>query len=106
VTAPPLNGLLMPLEKKGLIERRPDPENARVLRCYLKPKGKQLLERGMGEARAVFELMLGKLTSHERAEFRRILHRCIEALQSGAAETERTARVHSLRRIDERGSKS
>src|SRR5215831_6370313 len=54
VTAQTMNGLLMPLEERGLIERRPDPENARVLRCYLKPKGKQLLQRGMGEAKAVF----------------------------------------------------
>jgi len=39
VTAQTMNGLLMPLETKGLIERRPDPENARILKCYLKPLG-------------------------------------------------------------------
>jgi DNA-binding MarR family transcriptional regulator len=80
VTAQTMNGLLQPLEAKGLIERRSDPENARILKCYLKPKGSQLLQQGMHEARSVFDLMLGKLTTRERAEFRRILQRCIAAL--------------------------
>jgi DNA-binding MarR family transcriptional regulator len=81
VTAQTMNGLLMPLQAKGLIERLPDPENARVLKCFLKPKGRQLLQRGMNQARTVFDLMLGQLSTHEREEFRRILRRCIDALQ-------------------------
>lgn len=80
VTAQTMNGLLVPLEAKGLIERRPDPENARILKCYLKPLGEQRLKAGASEAAGVFEQMLGKLSERERAEFRRILQRCIEAL--------------------------
>jgi DNA-binding MarR family transcriptional regulator len=87
VTAQTMNGLLLPLEAKGLIERSPDPENARVLRCYLKPKGVGILQQGMFEAGAVFDLMLGKLSARERQEFRNILRRCIEALQARSAET-------------------
>jgi len=82
VTAQTMNGLLMPLETKGLIERRPDPENARILKCYLKPLGQRWLKQGAGEAAAVFEQMLGKLSERERTEFRQILRRCIDALQS------------------------
>ncbi len=82
VTAQTMNGLLQPLEAKGLIERRPDPENARVLKCYLKPKGIGLLQQGMHEAGAVFDLMLGTLSDLEREGFRRILRRCIDALQA------------------------
>ncbi len=87
VTAQTMNGLLLPLEAKGLIERSPDPENARVLRCYLKPKGVGILQQGMLEAGAVFDLMLGKLSDRERQEFRNILRRCIEALQARGADT-------------------
>jgi DNA-binding MarR family transcriptional regulator len=86
VTAQTMNGLLQPLEAKGLIERSPDPENARVLRCYLKPKGVGVLQQGMMEAGAVFDQMLGKLSERERADFRNILRRCIEALQLRATE--------------------
>jgi len=85
VTAQTMNGLLLPLESKGLIERRPDPENARVLKCYLRPKGSNNMKSGMQEAGAVFDQMLGTLSSRERTEFRGILRRCIEALQSRAA---------------------
>jgi DNA-binding MarR family transcriptional regulator len=92
VTAQTMNGLLQPLESKGLIQRRADPENARVLNCYLKPKGKQLLQRSMNEAVAVFDLMLGRLTHQERSEFRRILQRCIDALQSGGVAAESSER--------------
>jgi DNA-binding MarR family transcriptional regulator len=84
VTAQTMNGLLQPLEAKGLIERRADPENARVLKCYLKPKGAQLLEQGMREAGAVFDRMLGKLSERERAQFGGILRHCIDALGPGA----------------------
>jgi DNA-binding MarR family transcriptional regulator len=88
VTAQTMNGLLLPLEAKGLIERSPDPENARVLRCYLKPKGVGILQQGMLEAGAVFDLMLGKLSDRERQEFRNILRRCIEALQARGADAD------------------
>jgi DNA-binding MarR family transcriptional regulator len=81
VTAQTMNGLLLPLESKGLIERRSDPENARVLKCYLKAKGAILLERGWQEASAVFEQMLSQLTRSEREQFRGVLQRCIDALQ-------------------------
>jgi len=95
VTAQTMNGLLVPLEAKGLIERRPDPENARVLKCYLKPVGEQWLKAGSSEAAAVFEQMLGKLSERERGEFRRILSRCIAALQAGEADRTDEARTRS-----------
>jgi DNA-binding MarR family transcriptional regulator len=88
VTAQTMNGLLMPLESKGLIERRPDPENARVLKCFLKPKGALVLQQGMHEAATVFNQMLGKLSNREREEFRRILQRCIAALQVSSQDGE------------------
>jgi DNA-binding MarR family transcriptional regulator len=87
VTAQTMNGLLQPLEANGLIERCADPENARVLKCYLKPKGVGLLQQGMHEAGTVFDLMLGTLNERERAEFRGILRRCIEALQASGLDT-------------------
>jgi DNA-binding MarR family transcriptional regulator len=98
VTAQTMNGLLMPLESKGLIERRADPENARILQCYLKPKGVEVLEQGMHEAKGVFGLMLGKLSERERSEFRRILQRCIDALQGGERAADSVSLVPAAKR--------
>jgi DNA-binding MarR family transcriptional regulator len=80
ITAQSMNGLLLPLEAKGFISRKSDPENARVLQCYLKPKGERQLQQGMAEAGAVLEQMLGGFNAREREEFRRLLRRCVDAL--------------------------
>jgi DNA-binding MarR family transcriptional regulator len=80
VTAQTMNGLLVPLEEKGLITREHDPSNARVLKSVLTPKGRQMLQQGMQEAGAVFSQMLGTMSERERGEFRHLLRRCIEAL--------------------------
>jgi DNA-binding MarR family transcriptional regulator len=80
VTAQTMNGLLIPLEEKGLITREHDPSNARVLKSVLTPKGRQMLQQGMQEAGAVFGQMLGTMSERERGEFRHLLRRCIEAL--------------------------
>ena len=87
ITAQSMNGLLVPLEAKGLISRESDPENARILKCYLKPKGERLLQQMMAEAGAVLEQMLGNFSSREREEFRFLLRRCIDALNAPCAES-------------------
>ena len=45
VTRATISGLLDGLEKDGLAERRPDPQNRRLIRIYLTKAGSQLLER-------------------------------------------------------------
>jgi DNA-binding MarR family transcriptional regulator len=80
VTAQTMNGLLVPLEQKGLITREHDPDNARVLKSVLTSKGRQLLQQGMQEAGAVFAQMIGTLSERERSNFRHLLRRCIDAL--------------------------
>ncbi|MBC7982820.1 MAG: MarR family transcriptional regulator [Candidatus Obscuribacterales bacterium] len=87
VTAQTMNGLLVPLEQRGLIKRVTDPENARVLKCLVNAKGKRLLQQVMQEASAVFEQMLGALSAREREEFHRLLHRCLDGLNATPAET-------------------
>ena len=44
IKAPSLTSLLVQLEKKGLIERRPDPEDGRTKRIYLCPSGIQFMD--------------------------------------------------------------
>ncbi|WP_113340165.1 MarR family transcriptional regulator [Rhizobium cremeum] len=39
--------LLPQMEKRGLLERRPDPKDKRVLRLYLTESGRELTERAM-----------------------------------------------------------
>ena len=106
VTAQTMNGLLLPLEKKGMIERRPDPENARILRCYVKPRGVALLEQGMREVDAVFEQMFGALSQRERAEFRRLLRQCIVALNSRAEDAEAEVAGNGRKRASARRATS
>jgi len=84
VTAQTMNGLLVPLEEKGFIVRASDPENARVLKSVLTPRGEQMLQAGLHEAGAVFAQMLGTLSERERRDFRHLLRRCIDALSQPA----------------------
>jgi DNA-binding MarR family transcriptional regulator len=85
VTAQTMNGLLVSLEAKGFILRGQDPTNARVLKSELTAKGRLQLQQGMQEAGSVFEQMLSALSQRERTEFRRLLHRCIDALNQPPA---------------------
>lgn len=68
IKAPSLTTLLDQLEKKALIERRPDSQDGRTKRIYLSPSGTQFLEE---EMRPIFneleEKLLSGLSQEERA---------------------------------------
>ena len=74
------------MEIQGLIERRPDPDDQRVLRLYLTEKGREIdrnLVAGLDGLEATFLEGLGQ---EEITEFRRLLlhihDNCHRALQS------------------------
>ena len=54
VSAPTMSRLVRGLEEDGLIGRRPDPDDARVVHVHVKARGRRLLERA--KARRVGEL--------------------------------------------------
>jgi MarR family transcriptional regulator, organic hydroperoxide resistance regulator len=62
------------LERDGLVERRPDPGDARATRLYLTPRAQKL--RPVAEQ--VIERLERQLSARDRAEGRRILRRLLD----------------------------
>jgi DNA-binding MarR family transcriptional regulator len=78
------------LVEQGVLERRVHPENARVMRCFIRPECAQAFDRGRRVADGVVEQMLHPMSKAERVQFKDSLRRCIAALEcvpdSGVAE--------------------
>ena len=72
--------LLAALELGGLIERTPDPRNARVLRTTLTPEGIRARERGGAVVDRVEARLAAVLTPEEQRRLRDLLERCAAAL--------------------------
>lgn len=82
VTAQTMTGLLRRLEREGSVERRPDPHNRRADRWFLLPAGLERLNAARGAGAPVMTQMLSRLSSHEVAELRGYLERCVEGLET------------------------
>jgi MarR family 2-MHQ and catechol resistance regulon transcriptional repressor len=61
------------LVKKGLVSRRDHPDDRRVRRVQLTPKGRGLITRGFGEHAAAMEDVVGVLSKNERLTLLRLL---------------------------------
>ncbi|WP_193174361.1 MarR family transcriptional regulator [Oricola sp. NBU1457] len=83
--------LLPQLEKRGLVERRADPADKRVLRLYLTAEGRALADRAIVIQAAIIDDMMSATTPEECEmvgdAMRRIVARLLE-MQSAAEETE------------------
>jgi MarR family 2-MHQ and catechol resistance regulon transcriptional repressor len=71
------------LVKKGLVSRRDHPDDRRVRRVELTPKGRALITRGFGEHAAAMENAVSVLSKTERLTLLRLLKK----LGKHAAET-------------------
>src|SRR5213595_95187 len=71
------------LVKKGLVSRKDHPDDRRVRRVELTPKGRALITRGFREHAAVMENVAGVLSKNERLTLLRLLKK----LGKHAAET-------------------
>jgi MarR family transcriptional regulator, 2-MHQ and catechol-resistance regulon repressor len=71
------------LVKKGLVSRKDHPDDRRVRRVELTPKGRALIARGFGEHAAVMENVANVLSKNERLTLLRLLKK----LGKHAAET-------------------
>lgn len=83
--------LLPHLEKRGLVERRPDAADRRVLRLFLTPEGVALADRAIAVQAKIIDDMMAA-TSPEECEMvgdsmRRIVARLLE-MQSGTEDAE------------------
>jgi DNA-binding MarR family transcriptional regulator len=81
VSAQAMNQLVIALEKRGVIVREADPDHARIQRASLTPAGHKLLAACDRATAEIEELLLSDLSPTQAAEFRRVLSRCVDALQ-------------------------
>ncbi len=85
ITPQTMNGIVGNLATAGLIERRADPTDARVLRVALTPDGRAQLDACGRAVAAVEAQLLSGLRPEERPWFLDALRRCVAALSAATA---------------------
>lgn len=75
--------LLDDLERAGLLQRSPDPNDRRARRLTVTPAGLQLLADLEKRMSAVEDELLGELDEHERRSFRESVRRVAVRLDAG-----------------------
>jgi DNA-binding MarR family transcriptional regulator len=81
VTPQSMQGMLVTLERDGLIVRTPHPEHGRTIMTDLTEKGRKTAKAGMIAAETVERQMLAGLTEKETKLLRDLLQRCADALE-------------------------
>jgi DNA-binding MarR family transcriptional regulator len=71
------------LERKGLIERQPDPDHGRILRARITKEGGALLDACDRVADAMEADMLEGLSAKEREQLSSALKTCLQGLGAG-----------------------
>lgn len=69
---------LKALEQRGLVERKTDPQHARILKAYLTAEGRRVAAAVVGDAIAAHEAVFGVLTPDEQRTLRDLLARVVE----------------------------
>lgn len=80
VTPQSMQGILVNLERDGLIKRTPHPEHGRVIMSELTKAGQKVVRAGADAAEAVERQMLSDLSKSEVAQLNALLQRCAAAL--------------------------
>jgi len=86
VTPQTMNGIVANLEAAGLVERRGDAGDARVLRVALTPAGRARFDECQQVVGAIEERMLSGLRADERPWLLDALRRCATALVATPAQ--------------------
>lgn len=69
---------LSALERRGLVERKQDPEHGRILQAYLTDDGRAVTAAALADALAAHENVFGVLTSDEQQLLHDLLARVVE----------------------------
>lgn len=69
---------LTALERRGFVERKQDPQHARILQAYLTDSGHKVAETVVSEAISAHQEVFGVLTSDEQQTLRDLLGRVVE----------------------------
>jgi DNA-binding MarR family transcriptional regulator len=69
---------LTSLERRGLVERKRDPQHGRILRAYLTAEGRDVAATVVSAAVAAHDEVFGVLTPEELSTLRELLRRIVE----------------------------
>lgn len=69
---------LTALERRGLVERKPDPRHGRILQAYLTDEGRAVTSAVLADALAAHARVFRVLTADEQETLRALLTRVIE----------------------------
>lgn len=66
------------LEKRGLVQRKQDPQHGRILQVFLTDEGRSVAAAVVGEAISAHDKVFGVLTADEQEQLRSLLGRVVE----------------------------
>ena len=69
---------LTALERRGLVERKPDPQHKRILQAYLTDQGRDVATEVVSDAIAAHDKVFGVLSPEEQETLRDLLGRVVE----------------------------
>lgn len=69
---------LTALERRGLVERRQDPQHKRILQAFLTDEGRSVVATVVGDAVAAHDRVFGVLSDEEKETLRDLLGRVVE----------------------------
>ena len=69
---------LSALERRGLVERKQDPQHGRILQAYLTDQGRAVTSTVLADALAAHETLFGVLSSDEQQQLHDLLARVVE----------------------------
>ena len=69
---------LTTLERRGLVERKQDPQHKRILQAFLTDEGRDLVATVVNDALAAHEKVFGVLSAEEQEALRELLSRVVE----------------------------
>ncbi len=88
-----MSSLVSQLERTGLVERRADPQDGRVVLVAITPAGREHMKSLRRREAAIFEVLISKLGREQRASLRSALpalRRMLELADEGLPLTRRT----------------
>ena len=69
---------LTALERRGLVERKQDPQHGRILQAFLTDQGRKVAQNVVNDAIAAHDKVFGVLTKAEQKTLRDLLARVVE----------------------------
>jgi DNA-binding MarR family transcriptional regulator len=81
---------LTALERRGLVERKQDPQHGRIMQAYLTDEGRAVTSAVLTDALAAHERVFGVLTSEEQQLLHDLLARVVEKGTGHALFTDRS----------------